>query len=80
MTKKSTIWYNIDGCSKQYICAAVLYLLSILSHAYNILIDIGVGAPGHGKYLVYGLKATDKRFIAMLMKTVKLPGAATNNS
>ena len=40
----------------------------MLSHAYNILIDFGVGATGHGKYFVDGLNATDKRFIAILIQ------------
>ena len=30
----------------------------MLSHAYNIVIDNGVGAPGYGKYVVDGLNAT----------------------
>ena len=29
-------------------------------HAYNILIDRGVGAPGHGKAFVDGINATEK--------------------
>ena len=63
MTKKSTIWENTDGCAEQYKCTTALYLLSILSHAYNIVIDSGVGAPGHGKDIVDGLNAADKRFL-----------------
>ena len=42
-----TIWENNDGCAEQYRCATELYLLSMLAHAYNIIIDHGVGAPGH---------------------------------
>ena len=30
----------------------------MLSHSYNILIDHGVRAPGHGKYAVYDLNYT----------------------
>ena len=52
----------------------------MLSHAYNIVIDRDVGSPGHGKYVVDCLNATNKRFISMLMKTVQLTGAATNKS
>ena len=63
MTKKSTIWENTDGCAEQYKCTTALYLLSILSHAYNIVIDSGVGAPVHGKDVVDGLNAADKRFL-----------------
>ena len=52
----------------------------MLSHAYNIVIDHVVGSPGHRKYVVDGLDATDKRLLSMLTKTVQLRGAATNNS
>ena len=80
MTKKSTIWENTYRCDEKYRCATALFLFSMLFHAYKILIDSGVGAPGHGKYVVDGLNTNGKRFLTMLMKTVKLPGAATNNS
>ena len=80
MIKKSPIWENIDGCAEQYICATALYLLSMLSHKYNITIGRGVVTPGHGKDIVYGLNATDKIFLTMLMTTVQIPGAATNKS
>ena len=52
----------------------------MLSHAYNIAIDCGVGAHGHGKYVVDGLNANEKSFLTMLMTTVQLPGTATNKS
>ena len=42
-----TIWENIYGCEEQYCCATVLYLLSMLEHAYNIIIDFRFGAPRH---------------------------------
>ena len=51
----------------------------MLPHAYNILIDNGVGSLGHGKYVVDVLNATDKRFLLMLMTTEQLPGAANND-
>ena len=50
----------------------------MLSHAYNISIDPGVGAPRHGKYVEYGLNATGNIFLTMLMTTVQIPGPATN--
>ena len=65
---------NTDGCAEQYFCATALYLLSMLSHAYNIIINPGVGATGHGREVVGGLNYTRKRFLSMLIKTVQLPG------
>ena len=52
----------------------------MLSHAYKILVCHSVGSPVNGKYVAYGLNATDKKFLTMLMITVKLPGTATNDS
>ena len=79
MTNKSNIWENTDGCAEKYRCKTSLYLLSILSHAYNIVIDCGVASPGHGKYVVDGLNATDNFFVSTLMKIVQLPGVVTND-
>ena len=45
----STIWENTDGCYEHYICAKALFLLSILSQSYNIIIDSWTIVPGHVK-------------------------------
>jgi hypothetical protein len=50
-----------------------LYLLSLLSAVHNIVIDRAIGAPGHGKDIVDGLNATDKRFLASKMRMIGLP-------
>ena len=49
-------------------------------HEYSIVIDHGVGAPGHEKYVVDDLNGSKKGFFTMLMTTMKLPGAVANNS
>ena len=64
---------NTDGCAEQYICASVLYLMSVISQTYSIIIDRGISAPGHGKEVVDGLNAVDKRYIYQLMSKVHLP-------
>ena len=46
------IWENTDDCDEQYICTTTLYLLSVLDHEYNIIIEHASRAPGHGKYVV----------------------------
>ena len=74
------IWENTDGCAYQYRCATSLYLLSMLAHTYNIIIDRGVGSPGNVRYVVDGLNATEKRLLSILMKNVKLPGASAYDS
>ena len=71
----STIWENTDGCDEQYICASVLYLMSVMSKCYSIIIDQGISAPGHGKEMVDGLNAVDKSYIYQLMSTVQILGS-----
>ena len=40
-----------------------LYLLSMLAHAYNIIIGCGVGEKVHVIEVVDGLNTTDKTFL-----------------
>ena len=74
----STIWENTVRCAEKYRCETALYLLSMLEHAYNTIIDSGVEATGHGIDVTYGSNATDKWFISMLTTKVQLPGAEAN--
>ena len=76
----STVLEHSDGCAEQYRCTTVIYLLSMLSHAYNSIIGSGIIAPGHVREVVDGLNSTNKWFISMLMPTVQLPGAASYDS
>ena len=71
----STIWKNTDGCAEQYICASALYLMSVLSQCFSIIIDRGISAPGHGKYVVDGINAIGNRCMYQLMFNVQLPGS-----
>ena len=48
----STIWENTDGCAEQYRCASALYLMSVMSQTYSIIIDRGISEPGHWKEVV----------------------------
>ena len=66
-TSLSTTWENTDGCSEQYRCDSALYLMSVMSQTYSNIIDRGISAPGHGKEVVDGLNAVDKRYIYQLM-------------
>ena len=67
------LWEIADGCTKQYCCATTIYLLSLLSKEYNIVIDRAVGAPGHGKDVVDGLNAVDKAFLKKAIMGNKNP-------
>ena len=70
----SKIWGNNDGCAEQYRCASALYLMSVMSQCYSVLIDCIISAPVHFKELVDGLNSIDKRYIYQLMSNVKIPG------
>ena len=59
----STIWENTDGCADQYRCASALYLMSVMSQYYLVIIDSGIITPGHGKEVVGGLNSIYKRSI-----------------
>ena len=57
----SKIWENTYGCAKQYRCVSALYLMSVMSQCYCIIIYRGISSPGNGKEVVYGLNAVDKK-------------------
>ena len=63
MTNKITISENAEGYADKYRCTIALQLLLILSHTYSIVIDFGVGTPGHGKDVVHGCNVTNKKFL-----------------
>ena len=75
-----SIWENTDGFAEQYRCASTLYLMSVMSQFYSIIIDIGIIAPGNGKELVDGLNAVDNPYIYQLMSNIQLPGSVRFDS
>ena len=66
---------NTDRCAKQYRCASALYIMSVMSQCYSVIIYRGISAPGHGKEVLDGLNYVDKRCIYQFMSTVQLPVA-----
>ena len=72
-TLLSKIWENTDGCAKQYICASAIYLMSLMSQCYFIIIDRVISAPGHGKEVVDGLNGVDKLYIYQYISTDQRP-------
>ena len=59
----STVWEDTDGCAKQYRVALSIYLMTVLSSSYGIIIHLSSNAPGHGNVVVDVLNATDKRYL-----------------
>ena len=54
------IWENTDSCAEQYICASTLYLMSVLSQCFSVIIYRGISATGHGKEVVNGINSIYK--------------------
>ena len=46
--------------------------MSVLNQCYSIIIDRGISTPGHGKEVVDGINATDKRYTYQLMSNIQL--------
>ena len=57
------MWENTDGCDEQYRCASAMYLMSVMSQCYSIIIDSGISVPGNGKEVGDEINAVDKRYI-----------------
>ena len=51
---------NTYGCTDEYIFSIKLYLLSILAHAYDIIMYYSIGPPGHGKVIIGGMNSIEK--------------------
>ena len=77
MSTLSTIWGNTDGCAEQYRCASALYLMSVVSQCYSVIIYCVIIAHGHIKEIVDGLKYIDKHYIYQLLSNVQLTGSKT---
>ena len=48
--------------------------MSILSQSFNIIIERGISAPGHGREVVDGLNDTENSFIFHIMSNFQLSG------
>ena len=53
---------NTDGFAQHYICDTSLYLMSMLSQAFSVIIDRGISATVNGRYVVDGLNTTETKF------------------
>ena len=54
----STVWEYIYGCAKKYRCDFYIYLMTVLSYSYFIIMDFAINTPGRGGGVVDGLNAT----------------------
>ena len=54
-----TVWEENGVCEKQYMCALDIYLMTVLSSLYGIIMDSAIDAPDHGNNVVDCINATD---------------------
>ena len=59
----SKLWEDTDGFDKQYGCALDIYLMTLLSSSYGIIMNPAINAPVCGKNYVYGINATYKSYL-----------------
>ena len=59
----STVWEDTNGCAKEYMCALDIYLMSVLSYSYGIIIYRSINAKGHLNNVFDWLNATNKCFL-----------------
>ena len=67
------MWDQTDKCANQYRCSISYYLMSYLSKSYQIVLDRAVDTPDHGKYLVYGFNAVQKRYLDTCLRVCITP-------
>ena len=48
----STVWEDTVGCAKQYMCDLDIYLMTVLSSSYGIIMNRAINAPVPGKMLL----------------------------
>ena len=76
----STVWENTYGCANKYRCDLAVYLMTMLSSSYGIIIYCSMNAPGHGKNDVDGINATVKWYFNGGMELIgKLGSNDTTN-
>ena len=53
-------WEDTDDCAKKYRRALDIYLMTVLSASYGIIMDREINASVNGKNVVDGINSTDK--------------------
>ena len=59
----SKVSEDTDGCAKQYMCALDIYLTTMLSYSYGIIMYCSINPPCYGNNFVEGLNETDKHYL-----------------
>ena len=56
----STVWEDTDGYVNLYGCALAVYLITVISYLYGIIMGCAINAHSHGNNTVDRLNATVK--------------------
>ena len=67
------MWYQIDGCTKQYRWSIAYYLMSFLSKLYQVFIGRAVDTPGRGKDVFDGFNTVQKLYLATCLRMSSTP-------
>ena len=49
MSGMSTLWEDTYVCANKYMCDFDIYLMTVLSSSYGIIMDDAINQPGHEK-------------------------------
>ena len=66
----SKVWWDTDGCTDKYRCALDIYLMTVLSSSYGIIMNLEINAPGNGNNVVYGLNVMYRFYLKEQMEIV----------
>ena len=59
----STVWEDTEGCAKKYRCDLAIYLMTVLSSSYGIIMDRAINSPGNQNIVVDVINATEKNYL-----------------
>ena len=63
MSGMSTVWEDTNGFAKKYRHALDIYLMTVLSYPYGIIMDFLINVTVHGNNVVDVLNGTDKHYL-----------------
>ena len=63
MSGMSTVWEDTEGCAKKYRCDLAIYLMTVLSSSYGIIMDCEINAPCYVKNGVDRINSMDKSYL-----------------
>ena len=66
----SKVWEDTDGCANKYRCNLDIYLMTVLSSPYVIIMDSAINSPFHGKNFVGGINPMYKRYMEGEMELI----------